>query len=189
MLDKSDPVPNAALLARFAAIVGDKYAITDPQAQAPYVLEMRDLYRGHTPMVLRPGSVDEVSRIVKLANDTATPIVPQGGNTGLVGGQTPHHNEIVLSLNRLDRIREIDPTSNTITCEAGVTCSTPARPPPQPTGSIRNCCRRKAPAPLAAIFRPMPAAPLRWPTALPARMRSASKSCWPTAACSTISTS
>jgi len=121
MLDKSDPVPNAALLARFAAIVGDKYAITDPQAQAPYVLEMRDLYRGHTPMVLRPGSVDEVSRIVKLANDTATPIVPQGGNTGLVGGQTPHHNEIVLSLNRLDRIREIDPTSNTITCEAGVT--------------------------------------------------------------------
>ena len=121
MLDKSDPVPNAALLARFAVIVGDKYAITDPQAQAPYVLEMRDLYRGHTPMVLRPGSVDEVSRIVKLANDTATPIVPQGGNTGLVGGQTPHHNEIVLSLNRLDRIREIDPTSNTITCEAGVT--------------------------------------------------------------------
>jgi FAD/FMN-containing dehydrogenase len=121
MLDKSDPVPNAALLARLAAIVGDKYAITDPQAQAPYVLEMRDLYRGHTPLVLRPGSVDEVSRILKLANDTATPIVPQGGNTGLVGGQTPHHNEIVLSLNRLDRIREIDPTSNTITCEAGVT--------------------------------------------------------------------
>ena len=47
--------------------------------------------------------------------------MPQGGNTGLVGGQIPHHNEIVLSLNRLDRIREVDPTSNTITCEAGVT--------------------------------------------------------------------
>jgi D-lactate dehydrogenase (cytochrome) len=121
MLDKPETVPSPALLARFAAIVGDKYAITDPQAQAPFVLEMRDLYRGHTPMVLRPGSVDEVSRILKLANGTATPIVPQGGNTGLVGGQTPLHNEIVLSLNRLDRIREIDPTSNTITCEAGVT--------------------------------------------------------------------
>ena len=74
-----------------------------------------------TPLVLRPGSVAEVSAILKLANETATPIVPQGGNTGLVGGQIPHHNEIVLSLNRLDRIREVDPTSNTITCEAGVT--------------------------------------------------------------------
>ena len=77
MLDKSSPAPDAALLARFAAIVSEKYAITDPQAQAPYVIEMRDLYRGHTPMVLRPGSVAEVSRILKLANETSTPIVPQ----------------------------------------------------------------------------------------------------------------
>ena len=59
--------------------------------------------------------------MLKLANDTATPIVPQGGNTGLVGGQIPLHNEVVLSLNRLDRIREVDPTSNSLTCEAGVT--------------------------------------------------------------------
>ena len=72
-------------------------------------------------MVLRPASVEEVSKVVKLANDTATPLVPQGGNTGLVGGQIPLHNEIVLSLNRLDRIREVDPTSNSLTCEAGVT--------------------------------------------------------------------
>ena len=49
-------------------------------------------------MVLRPASVAEVSAILMLANETATPIVPQGGNTGLVGGQIPHHNEIVLSL-------------------------------------------------------------------------------------------
>jgi len=125
MLDKppvsSDKKLDQKLLARFAAIVGDKYAITDPQAQAPYLVEMRDLFRGHSPMVLRPGSVAEVSAILQLANETATPIVPQGGNTGLVGGQIPHHNEIVLSLNRLDRIREVDPTSYTITCEAGVT--------------------------------------------------------------------
>jgi FAD/FMN-containing dehydrogenase len=120
MLDKS-PAPDATLLARFAAIVGEKYAITDPQAQTPYVVEMRDLYRGHTPMVLRPGSVAEVSLILKLANETSTPIVPQGGNTGLVGGQIAFNNEIVLSLTRLDRIREVDPGSNTLTCEAGVT--------------------------------------------------------------------
>jgi FAD/FMN-containing dehydrogenase len=113
--------PSTDLLSRFAKIVGDKYAITDPQAQLPYLTEMRDLYRGRTPMVLRPGSVEEVSRIVALANETGTAIVPQGGNTGLVGGQLPFHDEILLSLNRLDRIREVDAASNTITCEAGVT--------------------------------------------------------------------
>jgi FAD/FMN-containing dehydrogenase len=111
---------SADVLARFAAIVGEKYAITDPQAQLPYLTEMRDLYRGCTPMVLRPGSVAEVSQILALANETRAPIVPQGGNTGLVGGQLPFHGEILLSLNRLDRIREVDPLSNTITCEAGV---------------------------------------------------------------------
>ncbi|MFZ1920689.1 MAG: FAD-binding oxidoreductase, partial [Xanthobacteraceae bacterium] len=114
---KTDP----ALLARFAAIVGDKYAITDPSLQAPYLVEQRHLFEAHTPMVLRPGSVAEVAAIARLANETKTAIVPQGGNTGLVGGQIPHHNEIVLSLNRLNRIREVDATSNTITCEAGVT--------------------------------------------------------------------
>src|SRR3954462_13204844 len=112
---------SADLLARFIAIVGDKHAITDPEQQTPYLVEMRDMFRGHTPMVLRPGSVAEVSGILKLANETGTPIVPQGGNTGLVGGQISHHGEVVLSLNRLDRIREVDATSNTITCEAGVT--------------------------------------------------------------------
>ena len=112
---------SADLLARFIAIVGDKHAITDPQAQAPYLLEMRDMFHGHTPVVLRPGSVAEVADILKLANETSTPVVPQGGNTGLVGGQIAQHGEIVLSLNRLDRIREVDPVSNTMTCEAGVT--------------------------------------------------------------------
>ena len=121
MLDKSATATDGSLLARFAAIVGEKYAITDPQMQAPYLVEMRDLYRGHTPMVLRPATTAQVAAILKLANETSTPIVPQGGNTGLVGGQTPLNNEIVLSLTRLDRIREVDPTSNTITCEAGVT--------------------------------------------------------------------
>src|SRR5215471_4273660 len=111
----------AHLLARFVAIVGNKNAITDREAQAPYLTEPRDMFRGTSPVVLRPGSVAEVAEILKLANETATAIVPQGGNTGLVGGQIPQHGEIVLSLNRLDRIREVDPVSNTITCEAGVT--------------------------------------------------------------------
>ena len=109
------------LLARFTAIVGPKYAVTSPQDQEPYLVEMRDLYHGHTPVVLRPGSVAEVAAILKLANDTKTAIVPQGGNTGLVGGQIPHHGEVVLSLTRLDKIREVDAVSNTMTVEAGVT--------------------------------------------------------------------
>ena len=95
--------------------------MTDAQAQQPYLVEMRDLYHGQTPVVLRPGSVEEVVAILKLANETKTAIVPQGGNTGLVGGQIPHHGEIVLSLTRLDKIREVDPVSNTLTVEAGVT--------------------------------------------------------------------
>ncbi len=76
MLDKPPKNPPAktdpALLARFAAIVGDKYAITDPAAQAPYLVEMRGLFSGHTPLVLRPGAVAEVSAILKLANETRT---------------------------------------------------------------------------------------------------------------------
>ncbi len=109
------------LIERFKAIVGEKFALTDPDLQAAYLHEMRDRWVGRTPLVLRPETVEQVSEILKLANETRTAIVPQGGNTGLVGGQIPHHGEIVLSLNRMTKIREIDPVSNTITVEAGVT--------------------------------------------------------------------
>jgi D-lactate dehydrogenase (cytochrome) len=108
------------LLAHFAAIVGDKYAVTDQRALEPHLVEQRGLYHGNTPLMLRPGSVADVQAVLKLANDTKTPIVAQGGNTGLVGGQIPHHGEVILSLTRLNKIREIDAASNTITCESGV---------------------------------------------------------------------
>ncbi len=115
------PQPSPDILARLANVVGPANAITDPEKQIPYLVEFRDLWRGHTPVVLRPGSIAEVSALLKIANETSTAIVPQGGNTGLVGGGIPHHGEVVLSLNRLDKIREVDPVSNTITVEAGVT--------------------------------------------------------------------
>ncbi|MGZ5855356.1 MAG: FAD-binding oxidoreductase, partial [Xanthobacteraceae bacterium] len=114
------PLLSADLLARFIAIVGERNAITNPTDLEPYLTEQRGLYHGHTQVVLRPGSTAEVSAILKLANETKTAIVPQGGNTGLVGGQTPHNGEVVLSLARMDKFREIDPASNTMTCEAGV---------------------------------------------------------------------
>jgi D-lactate dehydrogenase (cytochrome) len=108
------------LRARFAALVGEAHALSDADAVAPYVTEERGLYRGHSPLVLKPATTAEVAAICALAHDTRTALVPQGGNTGLVGGQTPHHGEVVLSLTRLDRIREVDAASNTMTCEAGV---------------------------------------------------------------------
>jgi FAD/FMN-containing dehydrogenase len=108
------------LIARFRAIVGDKYAVTDATDIAPYVTEERDLFHGCSPLVLRPGSTVEVADICKLATEFRIALVPQGGNTGLVGGQTPQHGEVVVSLRRMDQVRDIDTASNTMTCEAGV---------------------------------------------------------------------
>lgn len=111
---------SADLIARFASVVGDRNAITDATDIVPYVTEERGFYQGSSRLVLRPGTTEEVSEICRIASETRTPLVPQGGNTGLVGGQFPFHGEIVLSLRRLNRIREIDARSGTLTCEAGV---------------------------------------------------------------------
>ena len=110
------------LVARFQAIVGEKYALTDPGDVEPYLIEQRDLWHGRALCVLRPGSTAEVSAIMKLCHETNTPVVPQGGNTGLVGGQVPDESgtQVILSLNRMDRVREIDTASNTMTVEAGL---------------------------------------------------------------------
>src|ERR1700749_3141695 len=114
------PPLSPELIAKFRAIVGEKYAVTDATDIAPYVTEERDLFHGRSPLVLRPGSTAEVAAICKLANEHRIALVPQGGKTGLVGGQTPHNGEVVISMRRLDKSRVIDPASNTMTCEAGV---------------------------------------------------------------------
>src|ERR1700760_1746288 len=114
------PPLSSDLIARFRAIVGEKYAVTEPGDVAPYVTEERGLFHGHSPLVLRPGSTAEVAAICKLATEQKIALVPQGGNTGLVGGQTPHQGEVVVSTRRLDKIRDIDAASNTMTCESGV---------------------------------------------------------------------
>ncbi|HMH74747.1 MAG TPA: FAD-binding oxidoreductase, partial [Bradyrhizobium sp.] len=99
------------LIARFRKIVGNKYAVTDAADIAPYVTEERDLFHGRSPLVLRPGSTAEVSAVCKLASEQRIALVPQGGNTGLVGGQTPHHGEVVISMRRMDKIRDLDTAS------------------------------------------------------------------------------
>lgn len=120
-INKTATAPLAPkLIDQFRKIVGDRHAITDASDIEAYVTEERNLFHGRSPLVLRPGSTAEVSAICKLASAHNIALVPQGGNTGLVGGQTPHNGEVVVSLRRLDKIREVDTASNTMTCEAGV---------------------------------------------------------------------
>jgi D-lactate dehydrogenase (cytochrome) len=120
-INKSATPPLAPeLIDQFRKIVGERHAITDAADIEAYVTEERNLFHGRSPLVLRPGSTAEVSAICKLASEHRIALVPQGGNTGLVGGQTPHNGEVVVSLRRLDKIREVDTASNTMTCEAGV---------------------------------------------------------------------
>ncbi|TCP10923.1 FAD/FMN-containing dehydrogenase [Crenobacter luteus] len=111
------------LLPRLAAIVGDKYLLTSPTDTATYCLDWRKRYRGQPLAVARPGSTAEVSALVKLCRETGTPIVPQGGNTGLAGGATPDASgtALVIALGRMNKVREIDAANNSLTVEAGAT--------------------------------------------------------------------
>ena len=108
----------ASLLATIAARIGAAHVLTDAADMAPYLHEERGLYAGKAPAVLRPGSTEEVAFVVQACAQAGVPIVPQGGNTGLVGGQMPF-GEVLLSLARLDRIRHVDPVDMTMTVEAG----------------------------------------------------------------------
>ena len=114
---------SAALIARFVEIVGAAHAILRPEEQTGYLREWRDRYVGRTPVVLRPGSTDEVSRILALAHAERVGVVPQAGNTGLVGGQIPSAagDEIVLSVERMRAVRDVDAAGGTFVVEAGVT--------------------------------------------------------------------
>ncbi|MHB8885765.1 MAG: FAD-binding oxidoreductase [Methylovirgula sp.] len=128
MISKAEAIalprlPTADFLARLAAIIGEKNLVTQPADMVAYLNEPRDLFHGKALCVARPGSTAEVAAVVALCAETGTKIVPQGGNTGLVGGQTPSEcgDEIIVSLTRMNRLREIDPSSNTLIVEAGMT--------------------------------------------------------------------
>ena len=111
------------LLSRLRAIVGDAHVLDDAADIAPFLVEPRELYKGSARCVVRPKTREEVAAIVALCDATEVAVVPQGGNTGLVGGQTPFADggAIVLSLTRMDGLREMDLVSNTMTVEAGMT--------------------------------------------------------------------
>jgi FAD/FMN-containing dehydrogenase len=113
---------SAPVIEALAGIVGARNVITGADAMVPYLKEPRGLFHGKAQAVVRPGSVAEVSALMAWASETGSTIVPQGGNTGMVGGQVPvaEGREIILSLQRLDRIRSVDAAGDTMTVEAGV---------------------------------------------------------------------
>jgi FAD/FMN-containing dehydrogenase len=117
----SDGAPGL-LLADLAAIVGAGHVLTGASDIEPFLTEPRGYYHGRALAVVRPGSTAEVAALLRLANLSGSPVVPQGGNTGLVGAQVPDESgrELVLSTVRLDRVRAIDPAGGTIVAEAGV---------------------------------------------------------------------
>ena len=114
-------MPRNSFLARLAAIVGSEQVLAQPQDTAPYFTDWRRQYRAAAECVVRPTSTAEVSEVVRLCAREGVALIPQGGNTGLCGGSVPTgaKREIVLSLGRMNRIRELDALNNTLTAEAG----------------------------------------------------------------------
>jgi FAD/FMN-containing dehydrogenase len=113
------PVP-ADVLSRLKAVLGEGGWSQDPERLAPKLLEWRDRWTGETPFLALPKTTDEVAAVVGICFESATPITPQGGNTGLVGGQIPQ-GEVLLSTERLRAIREVETFDDVLVAEAGVT--------------------------------------------------------------------
>lgn len=109
-------------LAPFHDLLGDGGVLTDPGMTARYTRDQRDLMQGATPAVLRPRGVEEVRGLVRLARAGGFGLVPQGGNTSYVGGATPdpERRQLVVSLERMTRVRGVDPLNFTLACDAGI---------------------------------------------------------------------
>ena len=105
------------------ALLGPLGLIAGPADTAAYSEDWRKLYRGHPRAVLRPANTQELAEAVRICAAAGAKIVPQGGNTSMVGGATPSADgtEFVVSLSRLNRVRAIDPIDQTLTIEAGAT--------------------------------------------------------------------
>ena len=118
--DVTESLP-AGFLERVDRLVGTRGWTRDPDLVGPHTVETWGGARGRTQLLLRPREAGEVAALLALCSETGVPVVPQGGNTGLAGAGVPDPSGrmVVLSLSRLDRIREVDPLNDTITVEAG----------------------------------------------------------------------
>src|SRR6202012_3112828 len=113
------PIP-ADVLSRLKAVLGPDGWSADPERLAPKLIEWRDRWSGTTPLLVLPRSTAEVAQVVGVCAESGVAITPQGGNTGLVGGQIPQ-GEILLSLERMRAVRDLDPFDDVIVAEAGLT--------------------------------------------------------------------
>jgi FAD/FMN-containing dehydrogenase len=115
--------PSSATLAELKAAVGPGNSLDSRDDVAPYLTDFRRLYQGATPLVLRPRSVDEVSRILSICSRDEVAVVPHGGNTSYCGGATPDESgsQIVVSMQRLNRIRQVDAVNFSMIVEVGCT--------------------------------------------------------------------
>ncbi len=102
-------MPNETTARRLKEAAGADGWSEDPREIAPHLVELRGRWTGRTPLLLKPSDTQAVARILAVCNETGTAVVPQGGNTGLVGGQVPTRGEVLLSLERMTRIRTISP--------------------------------------------------------------------------------
>src|SRR6201996_9291053 len=111
---------SADVVARLKSVLGEGGWSQDPAKLAPKLVEERGRWKGTTPLLALPRTVEEVSAVVGVCFESGTAIVPQGGNTGLVAGQTPL-GEILLSLERMKAVREVDALDDVMVVAAGVT--------------------------------------------------------------------
>jgi FAD/FMN-containing dehydrogenase len=110
-----------SLRSSLAEVVGPAHVLEDPATTAGYELDWTGRFRGRAAAVVRPSGTAEVAEVLSLLHRAGLPVVPQGGNTGLVGGGVPLAGEVVLSLRRLDQRETVDPLSAQVTVGAGVT--------------------------------------------------------------------
>ncbi len=110
-----------ALLRELAEIVEPAHVLTEPDAKSGYEVDWTGRFRGATPAVIRPGSTSEVAAVVELCRREGVAVVPQGGNTGMVGGGVPLAGELVVSLRRLDHVDPVDTAAQQVTAGAGAT--------------------------------------------------------------------
>jgi FAD/FMN-containing dehydrogenase len=103
------------------SVVGAAHVLTDPSVTESYAVDWTGRFAGSTPAVVRPGSTEEVAAVVNWCSTNGVAVVPQGGNTGLVGGSVPLAGELVLSLRRLDALSSVDEIAGQLTAGAGTT--------------------------------------------------------------------
>src|SRR4051812_22556135 len=113
-----------------ATVVGDGHVLVDPDLRAPYERDWTGRFGGEARLVVRPADTAQVAEVVRLCSGAGAPVVPQGGNTGLVGAGVPRGGEVVISLRRLDAIGPVDAAAGQVTAGAGATL-----------GALQAACR------------------------------------------------